>query len=80
MLVGASTQLGLLVLLNAGMAQKNVGNSKVDANPGRTGIFVDDKYLGPTANFRVDWESALAPGQHTLRLAEPRYEDHTTDC
>jgi PEGA domain len=77
MLVGVCTLLGLLILQNAGMAQKDVGYLKVDANPGRTGIFVDDKYLGPAANFRVDRKYTLAPGQHTLRLTEPRYKDHT---
>jgi len=73
-----STLLGMLILQSAGMAQKDVGYLKVDANPGRTGIFVDDKYLGPAANFRVDRKYSLSPGQHTLKLTEPRYKDHTT--
>jgi hypothetical protein len=60
-----SILLGMLILQNAGIAQKDVGYLKVDANPGRTGIFVDDKYLGPAANFRVDRTYSLSPGQHS---------------
>jgi PEGA domain-containing protein len=76
--VGLVMFFSTLVLRNAGFAQKDVGYLKVDADPGRTGVFVDDKYLGPAANFRVDRKYSLSPGQHTLRLSEPRYQDFTT--
>jgi len=34
--------------------------------------------LSPAANFRVDRKYTLSPGQHTVRLSEPRYKDYTT--
>jgi PEGA domain len=77
-LIGLLTLLGLLNLSRVAVGQKDVGYLKVDANPGRAGVFVDDKYLGPAANFRVDRKYALSPGQHTVRFSEPRYKDHTT--
>lgn len=76
--IGLMTLATLLMVRNIGLAQKDTGYLKVDANPGRTGVFVDDKYLGPAANFRVDRKYALTPGPHTVRLSEPRYKDHTT--
>src|SRR5215813_7553018 len=76
--IGSVVLLGTLMFGKTALAQKNMGYLKVDANPGRTGVFVDDKYLGPAANFRVDRKYELAPGQHTLRLSEPRYKDYAT--
>jgi len=76
--MGPAILLGMLMFGNVALAQKDMGHLKVDADPGRTGVFVDDKYLGPAANFRVDRTYSLAPGQHSLRLSEPRYKDFTT--
>jgi hypothetical protein len=47
-LIGSLTLLGLLNLSRIAVGQKDVGYLKVDANPGRAGVFVDDKYLGPS--------------------------------
>ena len=76
--IGSVILLGTLMLGRVALAQKSTGYLKVDADPGRTGVFVDDKYLGPAANFRVDRTYSHAPGQHSLRLSEPRYKDFTT--
>ena len=76
--IGPVILLGMLMFGKAALAQKDTGYLKVDADPGRTGVFVDDKYLGPAANFRVDRKYSLPPGQHTVRLSEPRYKDFTT--
>lgn len=76
--IGLTTLVAFLTFRDIGLAQKDVGYLKVDANPGRTGVFVDEKYLGPAANFRVDRKYALTPGSHAVRLSEPRYKDHTT--
>jgi len=76
--MGSVILLGMLMFGNVALAQKDMGYLKVDADPGRTGVFVDDKYLGPAANFRVDRKVSLAPGQPSLRLSEPRYKDFTT--
>ena len=42
---------------------------------GRAGVFIDGKYVGPAANFKVGRKYAVAPGEHEIRLVEPRYEE-----
>ena len=59
-------------------AQQSGGFLKVKANTGRAGVFVDGKYLGPAANFRVARKYALAAGEHEVKLVEPRYEEFST--
>ena len=76
--IGSVILLGILMFGRVALAQKDTGYLKVDADQGRTGVFVDDKYLGPAANFRVDRKYPLAPGQNAVRLSEPRYKDFTT--
>jgi hypothetical protein len=51
---------------------------KTKVNPGRAGVFVDGKYLGPAANFRMARKYTLAEGEHEVRPTEPRYEDLVT--
>ncbi len=56
-LLHISCGVALAVLLAAPMplcAQQAAGGGflKVKASPGRAGVFVDGKYLGPAANFR----------------------------
>src|SRR5579872_5497984 len=65
------------VLPLACLAQGN-GSLCVKANPGRAGVFVDGKYLGPAANFRVARTYPVAAGEHEVKLADPRYEELTT--
>ena len=50
------------------------GTLKVHADPGRTGVFIDGKYLGPAANFKVARTYKVAAGKHELKLDDPRYE------
>jgi hypothetical protein len=50
----------------------------VKANTGRAGVFVDGKFLGPAANFRVARTYSVAAGQHELKLVDPRYEELTS--
>ena len=57
---------------------QNMGSLSVKANPGRAGVFVDGKYLGPAANFRVARTYAVAAGEHEVKLSDPRYEEVTT--
>jgi hypothetical protein len=70
-------KLAVLVYLLAGVvaAQKSDGFLKVKADPGRTGVIVDGKYLGPAANFGVTRKYAVAAGEHEVKLADPRYQD-----
>lgn len=65
--------LGLTSLCQA---QQN-GSLCVKANTGRAGVFVDGKYLGPAANFRVARTYPVAAGEHELKLIDPRYEELT---
>jgi hypothetical protein len=59
--------------------QGNTGQLKVKANPGRAGVFVDGKYLGPAANFAHARTYSVTAGEHELVLREPRYEDYKTN-
>jgi hypothetical protein len=68
-----------LLLTGALFAQSgNTGYLKTKVRPGRAGVFVDGKYVGPAANFRIGRTYALTPGEHEITLAEPRYRDHST--
>ena len=58
--------------------QKDTAYLKAKIDPGRAGIFVDGKYVGPAANFGVSRKYALPPGDHEIKLVEPRYEEFTT--
>ena len=58
-------------------AQEN-GSLCVKANTGRAGVFVDGKYLGPAANFRVARTYTVTAGEHEVKLEDPRYEPLTT--
>lgn len=52
------------------------GSLSVKAHPGRAGVFLDGKYLGPAANFRIARTYAVAAGDHDLKLVDPRYEEY----
>jgi hypothetical protein len=71
-LLVASAALPLL-----GQAQ-DMGSLCVKANTGRAGVFVDGKYLGPAANFRIARTYAVSAGDHEVKLDDPRYEELTT--
>ncbi len=53
------------------------GYLKTKVNPGRAGVFVDGKYMGPAANFRIARKYPVAAGEHELRLVDPRYAEVT---
>jgi hypothetical protein len=55
--------------------QQSTGYLKTNVDPGRAGVFVDGKYVGPAGNFRIGRKYAIAPGEHEIRLSEPRYEE-----
>lgn len=74
-LIGIS---GLLVATGTLFAQGATGYVKAKVNPGRAGVFIDGKYVGPAANFRIARKYAVAPGEHEVRLVEPRYEEYVT--
>ena len=69
--------LAALVAVVAFGADTGSGKLKLSVEPGRAGVFVDGKYLGPAANFGHARTYAVAAGEHELKLVEPRYEDVT---
>ena len=69
--------LAIALLLPAAAAAQQ-GYVKAKVNPGRAGVFIDGKYMGPAANFRAARKYAVAPGEHELKLVDPRYEEFTS--
>jgi hypothetical protein len=70
--------LGVAALLStAGILAAQQGDTaflKTNVNPGRAGVFVDGKYVGPAGNFRIGRKYALPAGQHQVKLVDPRFE------
>ena len=66
--------LGITALPLLCLAQQD-GSLCVKANTGRAGVFVDGKYLGPAANFRVARTYKVPAGEHEVKLVDPRYEE-----
>jgi PEGA domain len=64
-----------LILVSLSCAAADMGRLKTEIDPGRAGVFVDGKYLGPAANFKIARTYELAAGEHEVKLVEPRYED-----
>ena len=65
----------ILALAALPLAAQQTGSLCVKANTGRAGVFLDGKYLGPAANFRVARTYSVPAGEHELKLADPRYEE-----
>jgi len=63
-----------LTLLSLPLAAQN-GTLKCKVDPGRAGVFLDGKYLGPAANFGMSRSYQVASGDHELKLVEPRYQE-----
>ena len=71
----------VVLLLACGTLIGNAADTaylKTKVDPGRAGVFVDGKYVGPAANFRIGRKYALPPGKHEVKLVDPRYEEFTT--
>ena len=61
-------------------AQGTGGGSLVTkVSPGRAGVFVDGKYVGPASSFRIARTYAVAAGEHEIKLVDPRYEEVVTE-
>jgi hypothetical protein len=67
----------LAVAILSPILAEETGYLCVKAKPGRAGVFLDGKYLGPAANFRIARTYAVPAGQHELKLVDPRYEEVT---
>jgi hypothetical protein len=77
-LSAANLLLLLLAFSPLGAQQAGSGFLKVKAHPGRAGVFVDGKYVGPSANFGMARKYAVAVGEHEVILREPRYQEYKT--
>jgi hypothetical protein len=64
-----------MLLSVACSAADTMGSLKTNVDPGRAGVFVDGKYLGPAKNFKVAQTYSLSPGEHEVKLVDPRYQD-----
>ena len=60
------------------VGQQGTGYLKTNVNPGRAGVFIDGKYMGPAGNFGMGRKYTVAAGDHEVKLSEPRYEDVVT--
>jgi hypothetical protein len=69
--------LGILVLmaLATPVFAQAPGYLKTVVEPGRAGVFVDGKYVGPAKNFGSARKYPLTAGEHDVKLVEPRYEE-----
>jgi len=76
----AGFSAAILLLAGSALVAQPQGSAylKAKVKPGRAGVFVDGKYVGPAANFRVARKYALPPGKHEVRLVDPRYEEVST--
>jgi hypothetical protein len=78
MCTGICTVLALLLVCGTLAAKPGDALLKTKVDPGRAGVFVDGKYLGPAANFKIARTYALPPGKHEVKLVDPRFEEFTT--
>ena len=65
----------IAVAIIPAVAQQSSGYLKTKVDPGRAGVFIDGKYVGPAGNFGMSRKYTVAAGEHEVRLSEPRYED-----
>ncbi len=68
----------LLFALSLPLAGQQTGTLKAKVDPGRAGVFVDGKYLGPASNFGMSRTYTVAAGQHEVKLVDPRYQEMVT--
>ena len=73
----AALVLAVAALPSLGQTQ-STGSLCVKAHPGRAGVFVDGKYLGPAANFRIARTYSVPAGEHEVKLVDPRFEELVT--
>lgn len=54
------------------------GAIKPRVSPGRAGVWVDGKYVGPASRFSVPEKYPVEAGDHEITFRDPRYEDWST--
>lgn len=72
------TTIVVAVMTTLGVANaQDMGKLVVKVKPGRTGVFVDGKYLGPASNLMHARTYKLPVGEHEVVLREPRYQEQS---
>ncbi len=67
--------LAAIILASLTCAAADNGKLKTEVEPGRAGVFIDGKYVGPAANFKIARTYAVAAGEHEVKLEDPRYQE-----
>src|SRR5450631_1746040 len=67
--------LAAFVMASLACAAADNGKLKTEVNPGRAGVFIDGKYVGPAANFKIARTYEVAAGEHEIKLEDPRYQE-----
>lgn len=68
----------VLVITAARLQAAEEGKLKAKVSPGRAGVFVDGKYVGPARDFGFMRWYELTVGEHQVVLREPRYKEYST--
>lgn len=69
---------GLILVLPLSAQSGGTGYIKTSVSPGRAGVFIDGKYVGPAKNFGISRTYAVAPGEHEVKLVDPRCKEVVT--
>ena len=64
-----------LLFSAACFAAGTMGTLKTEVSPTSAGVFIDGKYVGPAGRFMASQTYDVAPGEHEIKLIEPRYQD-----
>jgi hypothetical protein len=67
--------LAAFILASLTCTAADNGKLKTEVEPGRAGVFIDGKYVGPAANFKIARKYEVAAGEHEIKLADPRYQE-----
>jgi len=67
--------LASFMLISLTCTAADSGKLKTEVTPGRAGVFIDGKYVGPAANFKIARKYEVAAGEHEIKLEEPRYQE-----
>jgi len=67
--------LAAFIVVSLTCVAADTGRLKTEVNPGRAGVFIDGKYVGPAANFKIGRTYQVEAGEHEIKLADPRYQE-----
>jgi hypothetical protein len=67
--------LASFMLISLTCTAADSGKLKTEVTPGRAGVFIDGKYVGPAANFKIARKYEVAAGEHEIKMEEPRYQE-----